>query len=673
MSKLINRNRVMIDLVPNNYYTQLPKSARDMGVLIQISIAPMQIKKLEIFKSYLYHVTDTVVEIDHLDPNIAAYWGEGKYIAHLTVVPMIEGDADISLDNYFVCYDMKVIDTPPEARIFSTTETVSVRVILKSITRTRLESENNFTFELGGKNGKGAAGFGQSPIQFLHSDLMEMYNRNYMEEGGEAIIPWNMEFCDLIEPVHQIHTTPSNGYKIITDNNMEALAFFFIHYPVFNTIYDWVLDDCSTDGTVTELRISDFTWWPAWEHKIDINLSNILNQETKGKAPTKFRSAAAMRMFKIQILESVSYHDWVVFYVENGYPKIWAEDVSSGKPIPMVAWNAIHEEAPVLTPSGRIKIIPNPMYQEYLTFMTPKEIKETQLFKGVFQNLHPLLEKYTFANVFVGDVDIHTVIELKLDTLGPTARYDRLGMGYQVLHTYTRDDLQPAGMTGSTSTALDESPITSQYAYSHNLTSEVIFLTIDKGELNIPEMGNEDTINVSADPANYAFTPTDACGELTDFQGNAIDGGGGGGTDGRGLPGNTSIADQGQAMINHGFFYTWGGKGPISKGIDCSGFTSLAVKRAGIGGYPHGTANQKPWCDRGNAQRIDKPANAKRGDILFFSWKQNGHFGHTGIAINSSQYIHSSGGRSGGVGAKTSTFANYGPRKVHIYRLKEGS
>ncbi len=671
MSQQLRRNKISINLSPNNYYIQLPKSQRDARALGQVTLAPMQIKKVEIFKSYEKHLTDVVVEIDNLDPNVAVLWSEGKYIAELIIGPASIADTASGFFNYFACYDMKIVQTPAEHRVYSTIPTVGATVILKSITRTRLEAENNFPFELGGKNGKGAAGVGQTPIQFMHTDFMEVYNRNYMEEGDEANSPWTMTYCDLIEPIHQVHTTPANGFRMITDTNFQALEFFFKHYPAFNTTFDWLLDDCSTAENPTEIRISDFTWWEAWEPFINIDLSNLLNKTIDGaEKDPYFVTAASLRFFRMQKIEHLAFHDWVVFYVKNGYPKIWAVDVSSGKPIPMTAWNAIHEEAPVLTPSGNIKIIKNPMYQEYLTFMTTKEITQTQLYKNVFQNLHPLLEKFTFSNVVIGEVDIQTIVEFKLEDSGDTGKYDRLGMGYQVLHTYTREDLQPPSLTGATSAGNDSSPYTSQFSYSHSLETEMVFLTIDKGDLTLPSLGKEDANNVSSEPSAYNLNPTDNCAGASDSVGNDSTGGGGGGTDGAGIPGNTNIADQGQKMIDAGFNYQWGGKKWGGRGIDCSGFTSLAVKRAGIGNYPHGTANQRPWCAR-NGQRIKKDSIAK-GDILFFSWSGNGHFGHTGIAISGTQYIHSSGGRKGGVGAKTSSFTHLPERKILAYRLKGG-
>ncbi len=667
MSQQLRRNKIQILLSPNNYYSQLPKAQRDVGKLTQITIAPMQIKKVEIYKSYLQHVTDVVVEIDNLDPDVATFWAEGKYIANLIISPE-SSDNPNNIHNYFVCYDMKRKDVPPEARVYGSIPTISATVILKSITRTRLEVENNFTYELGGKNGKGAAGVGKHPLEFLHTDLMEIYNRNYLEEGLEATKPWNTDYCDLIEPIHQIHTTPSNGYKMIVDNNIDTLEFFFRHYHLFNTPYDWILDDCSTGGyEVSSLRISDFAWWPAWEPFIDQELSKILNVEPGSDAADRaFNTASAIRFFKIQKVEHVAYYDWFVFYVRNGYPKIWAVDVSSGKPIPMNNWNAVHEDAKVMTPSGAIKTVKNPMYKEYLTFMTPKEIEEAQQYLNIYQGLHPLLEKYSFSNVFVGDVDIHTIIELKMRAGDDTQKFDRLGMGYQVLHTYSREDLQPKGMTETTSSGNDQDPVESKFSYSHALRTEIVFLTIDKGDLNITGLGTEDAINVQDISAGYVPPATDECASQTDQPGVGVVPGGSSGT---GIPNNSSIADQGEAIVSKGFVYCYGCT--AERKMDCSSFTQKAVTRSGIGGYPRTTSTQLVWCQK-YAQRIDSYENIQRGDIIFWKTYTN-RGGHTGIATSNSHYAHANSAKSARKGT-ISAFSNYRRRsKTDIFRLKGGA
>ncbi len=678
MSQLTRRNRIFIDLVPNNYYAQLP-TAKAEEVLPRVNIAPMQIKKLEIYKSYVQHITEVVVEIDNMDANVAVLWSESKYIAKLNIAPDNVKDS-VGFENHFVCFDMEMEEVPPEYAVFPPVQTVSVIVTLKSITRTRLEIENNFPFELGGKNGKGAVGSSKPPKDFLNQDLMKMYNRNYMDQGNETFVPWNTDFCDFKNTVHQVFTTPPNGYRMITDNNFQALEYFFEFYPMFNTPVGWLLDDFNTDRKAPSMvRVSDLSWWEQWRNYKNEHLSDMFNIElppTSVTSTAAYRTAANIRYFRIQKLEHLSYHDWVRFYTKNGFVKIWAVDVSSGKPIPMNAWNSIHQYSRVLTPTGNVKNIENPMYREYLTFMTSKEIEETQLHLNMFQELNPTMEKYSFANVLVGEIDMHTVVEFKVPVPEPTEMIpnpkkplDRMGIGYQVLHTYTRETFEPKEVKEINDRTTDKDPRHSQFTFNHSLKSELVFLVVDQGDLSIALAGSEDAVRVSTVIGDVRYpTQADLC---IDGDGNVKDRGTydtPGGTDGVGIPGNTSIGDQAQAMINTGFGYTWGGKTSLSAGIDCSGFTRLAVKHAGVQGYPHGTANQRPWCGT-NASLITSVSGVKRGDVLFFNWGNGRSYGHTGIAISSTQFVHSSGGQSGGVGARTTNFANYHPKNMEIYRI----
>ncbi len=685
MSQLHRRNKISIDLIPNNYYVQIDqigqkhrpaKTGQTENNLTMVELFSMQIKKVEIYKSYFQHITDVVVEIDNIDSNIATLWSEGKYVALLSIEADSNTDGASAFDNYFLCSELVRLPVSAGESTYGFIQTVSAKVTLKSITRTRLETENNFPFELGGRNGKGAAGIGKPPKEFMDYDLQDLYNRNYTDEGFETVVPWNTEYCDWIEEIHQVRTSPANGYKMITDTNFQALEYFFKHYPIFNTPYDWILDDFNTSNvSITTLRIADLAWWEAWESNINVELSNLINLETEdaGKTSTEYRTAAGLNYFGIQKIDHIAYYDWVKFYVKNGFPKIWAVDVSSGKPIPMNAWNEIHEESRVLTPTGAIKSIPNPMYREYLTFMTAKEIEETQLHLNMFQEMNPILEKYSFTNLYVGEVDIHTVIELKLKN--PEIS-DRLGMGYQVLHTYERNTLMPLGFNRGASVMQSGEIDDSQFAYSYTLNSEIVFLTLDKLPLTIEVSGSEDAGFIEAVPtAEQDYYQTDDCDERIDL------GKGVGGSDGAGIPGNTSIADQAVAIYGNGFKYIWGGKVSPQQGLDCSGFTSLAVKKSGIGNFPGGTSNnQRNWCRR-NANQITGRANIQRGDLLFFNYGNARAYGHTGVAISNSQFMHASGGRkkdshgryySHGK-AKTTSFASYHPKIMEIYRLKGGS
>ncbi len=673
MNTQLRRNRINIDLVSNDYYKQLPVAATDFN-LPKISLAPMQIKKVEIYKSYASHKTDIILELDNIDSHAAALWSEGKYLTHLNIAPDTVDGSTKQVEGIFMCYDLRRQDADSAYTTFGSSPTINIRVVLKSITRLRLELENNFVFELGGKNGNSPAGSSKSPIDFLRDDLQKLYNRNYMNEGNETYSPWNLDYCDFLDPVHQISTSPSNGYKIHADNNFEALEFFFKQYPLVNTPYDWLLDDFSTDGGVHNiLRVADLAWWPTWDKYKDKfkDLSRMINMEIpEGSVSSEaaFRSSAALRFFEVQKLEHMPYFDWVEFYVKNGYSKIWATDISSGKPIPMDAWNHIHEFSRVLTPTGNVKHIPNPVYKEYLTFMTEQEIAETHLHLNMFQGLNPALEKFSISDLHIGDVDIHTIIELDAKMSGnENAAFDRLGMGYQVLHTYYRQNLLPDMFDGSVSTAgADKEPRGSQFTFNYSMTSEIVFLTIDKGKTDITVPGMEDAAYVK--PATDGVIQQSGTDSCYDSGGGSYTGGG---VDGVGIPGNTSIADQGEAMIKTRFRYAWGGKRSAAAGLDCSGFTNLAVSRTGIA-YPHGTANQRPWCQKSaNATKISGIQNVKRGDILFFNWGNGRSFGHTGLAISNTEFIHSSGGKSGGKGASTRTFASYHPHNTEIYRLKE--
>ncbi len=674
MSTQLNRNKITITLNANNYYIQLPKAHRDEGKLETVEIAPMQIISLEIFKSYTKHVTDIEVKLDNMDPNVAAYWSEGKYVARLAIDPEGAGDRTGGFVNYFLCHNLEVDSSQPENTVHGRAPTINITVKLRSITRVRLEAENNFPMELGGKTGGDPSGAGQSALSFLHADLMLMYSKNYMEEGYDTANPWDLKYTDMIESNHQIETGPPNGFRMITNTNMEAMEYFFKHYPIFNTRHEWLLDDCDTaGGAPTKFKISDLVWWKAWEPHINTNLSKVMNREIDAgpiKSTTEFRTVAVLNYYKMWQLEYRPYYDWVSFYVKHGYPKIWAVDVSSGKPIPMQDWNGRHSTSPVLTPNGNIKIIDTPRYEDYLTYMTAKEIKESQYWLNVFQGFHPVLQKLTFSNIFVGDADIHTILEFKLDKVEDTGKFDRIAMGYQCLHTYKRKDLLPKTYTQATSSDNDADPDNSQFTKTHTLTSEVIFLVIDKGELAIEGIPVEDAVNVSADPSNYKFNEYDACAAASDL--------GGGGVDGVGLPGNPSVAAQARAIYATKFPYVWGGKTSTKVGLDCSGFAAMAVKAAGVGGYPGGpVTGQMRWC-HSNATEISGVANAKPGDIVFFKWSGNRNFGHTGIAISNTQCIDSRGGSKNnihnkGQGHNIREIGHFKPNTMRIYRLKGGN
>jgi hypothetical protein len=631
---LVRLNKITITLKPNQYYIQLPK-ATDKTNLQVVVMDSMQIVEMQIRKSYQTHLTEVRVWIENLDPTVAALWSEGKYIAEVVVNAEKKGDSSLSFSNHFVPSDFKVT----ASTVYASVPVVSAVVDLVSIIRLRLELENNFPYELGGKNGEGAAGAGKKPLDFLQDTLAKKYLQTYAEKGRETGNPWDMSYCDLTEPVHQVDSTPSNGYKILTSTNFEALEFFFEHYPVFNTTYDWYLDDFHTKNNFTPsiLVISDLTWYPAWKSGLNENLSKLLNKElpdSKTASTSKdYKAISSYGFYHFELIDHVPYYDWVSFQTVNAFPKIWAVDVSSGNVIPMNAWNAVHEESPVMTASGKIKITKNPMYKEYLTFMTEKEITESQRYKQVFQNLHPEMDTYSFTNIFIGEIDMHTVIKIKKENLAPIQNfgYDRWGIGYQVVHHLKRHTVEPAGKLGVPPNA-DASITESQFLPRFTLTTELVFLMVDEGDLTLPGIGKEDAAQVTENPADNSNIDTDACAQASDPST--------GGTDGSGIPPNSTIAGAATALYGTNFTYCYGCAS--NSRMDCSAFTMKAVNAAGIGDYPNGTQNQIRWCNN-HAEKIAGVENIKAGDILFF--RSNG--GHTGIAVSNTEFVHSSSAKKG--------------------------
>jgi len=653
-TEIVRYNRVQIRLTPNLYYTQLDSAEYEKQFLKPVDITPLQIQEVKIFKSYATHVTDVTVKFNNLDTTVASRWSEGKYLTILEITSD-GGDQSNGLSNVFVCDELTIT----ESNVVSTLELVEGIVKLKSITRMRLEYENNIPFELGGR-GSSAAASGMTPLKFLETELETLYARTY-EPKGSTYTPWDMTFTDTVEPKHQTTGTPAGGFKMDVPSNFLALDFFFKHYPIFNTTYDWLLDDFNimNAGIPTMLKITDMVWYKSWQLHENIAFSNIINNEVPdtGGLPSvqEFRTASALRHYQIHVLQRIPYWEWVSFEIVNGFPKIWAVDVSTNKPIPMNHWNSLHLRAPVMDPLGGIKIIENPMWREYLTFMPPKEIEQTQLYKVLFESMHPEMHTYRLSNMLVGEVDLHTVVKYKKDRMAIDEHYDydRWGVGYQVLHTFTRKQLSME--TNQSKTAGGEgNPNQSKYANRYVLDTEIVLLVVDEKELDINLPGSEESSKVQEVPSDFSPLAVDACASYGDSTG---------GISGKGIPGNTSIADQGQAMIdNGGFRYVYGGTN--DKAMDCSAFTQKAVTRAGIGDYPRDTAHQLPWCER-HATKIDSVENAKRGDIVFFSYNKKKRVSHTGIALGPNQYLHASSTAGRGT---TGNFSAHN-RPSYIFRL----
>jgi hypothetical protein len=80
--------------------------------------------------------------------------------------------------------------------------------------------------------------------------------------------------------------------------------------------------------------------------------------------------------------------------------------------------------------------------------------------------------------------------------------------------------------------------------------------------------------------------------------------------------------------------YCWGGRSPF--GIDCSGFTQMAYKLAGV----HLLRDSSQQATQG--ETISFISDAKAGDLLFFD-DEEGAINHVGILMPEGKIIHASG------------------------------
>lgn len=99
------------------------------------------------------------------------------------------------------------------------------------------------------------------------------------------------------------------------------------------------------------------------------------------------------------------------------------------------------------------------------------------------------------------------------------------------------------------------------------------------------------------------------------------------------------IADYAVQFI--GTPYVYGGTS-LSRGVDCSGFTSAVMRNFGIGvgRSSRDQVNDGVSVDKGNLQA---------GDLLFFNSGGNSGISHVGLYIGNNKFVHSASVRSGGV------------------------
>lgn len=639
-------NKVEVTLIPNPMYI-LTASAKQEKSLELIQLTPHQIKKVEIIKSYETHLTEVWIDFTYMDSTAVARISDGSYLVALYIgAEAITGGRERF--NFFVC---DIIKPTGIAEVYGNFPAIEARGKFSSITKNRLEIENAFPFELGGKGaaaGKPAIGASENPYSFFNNEFKKLYYELYAERETESenasVISTKFTVADEDTLVK---SSPSSGYLINANNNMETLEYLREHYPMYKTVYTWILDDFSSlpGYAPSTYFITDLIRWDSWKSSVDTEFSRFFNKN----------DAKAEEITGAAVLMGVKQTDFKPFYnryryrVRDDDPKIYATDIASGAPILMSAWNTLHANKYMMVQTATgyaIKKMTNPINVEYLTFMTPEEIEEVQTYKKVFENLHPSLATYSFTNLFFGNVDLNTVVKIDKASLDDEENYgfDRYGLCYQIKMVFEQTPIQPSGvknqmkMTTNPADWLDDPALTPQFIMS----AEATFLFIDEGAKTIREYKNLDIPQIDRmyevdyyDLMNMAVM--DPCDIASD------DGG-----DGRGIPGNRSIVDQGRHLVDNGFTYVWGGTS--DKGMDCSAFTQKAVTRAeanqGYPAYPRVTTDQYNWC-RKYAIPID-PKHAQPGDIIFFRTKRC-KVCHTGIISGGGNVLEASSTRGKGV------------------------
>jgi len=639
-------NNIEVILVPNPLYTITDGNTLNEPVE-SVSLTPHQIRKVEIVKSYETHSTEVYITFDMLDPTAFSRISEGTYIIYL-FINGYNNPGGASRFNYFVCDELVPLET---TEVFGTYPALSARGRFSSITKIRLQYENIIPFELGGQGSTKAQGAGKTPFEFFENDLKKMYYSLYTDRSTESArasifsTKFTTPNADTLIPMG-----PQDGYFINTKNNFEAFGYIFDHYPLFRTVYNWVLDDfCSEDANGSStLFVSDLIRWDSWQNHIDENLSTLFNVST-GESENAFETLGLSTVIQAKQIDHSPFYNYFRYSIRDDLPKIYATDIHTHEPINTNWWNAVHAKKYLIYQSETglgVKEMDNPLYKEYLTFLSGEEVENVQQYKKVFQALHPSLETYEFTNLFFGEVDLNSVIEIKRKNLSPENDFgfNRIGLCYQIKQTFERTSIMPPRIKDGDAKIkgpqdwLDDPSYTPTYIHS----AEATFLMIDEGAKNLREF------NALPQPVvdrEFVISPDDLS------QLNLNDPCESGrydpelGTDGLGIPGNTSIVDQARAIESNNVRYVYGGHS--AHAMDCSFFVQTAVHAAGADQgygkrYPRTTADQYPWCLK-NAIPIAFE-HRQPGDIVFFT-SQGKHHGHTGIFTGKETVIEASSSR----------------------------
>jgi hypothetical protein len=659
ISKIDNRfNTIDIILIPNPIY--ILKHNIDTKDLPKVDLVPHQIEKVEIIKSYNTHTTEVYITFTMMSPTMLTNIVEGKYIVEMHIGSQaIDG---VECSNIFICASMG--ETNVVQVYGGGGMAVKATGFFKSVTKTRLDIENAFAYELGGKGNNKSAGANINPYSFFNNEFRKRFLHFYAQRGNSSEND-SMISTKFSVPNSEtkVATGPSSGYIMNSGTNFDTLTYFFENYPLYKTIFGWVLDDFNTvqGFEPTTLFVSDFIRWDAWENSVNTKISKFFNPSSDSQDKDQLNSLGTSILTRAQKIDHKPKYNFFRYGVREDGPKIFAVNIADQSPIPMNTWNSQHQYKYMMVAGGygyAIRQMDNPMYKEYFTFMSEAEIAQVQQYNDVFQNLHPELITYSFSDLYIGEVDLNTIVQIDRKSLADDENYgfDRIGLCYQVKHTYTQTELMSRQMNDdmNSSDSADNVLKDPRFTPMYSLTTEATFLFIDKGAKTLKEFNN---LNISG-LTDELYIPEDMAA-FDDCNSESVEGG-----NGSGIPGNTDIADQGKYLVDNKFKYVWGGTS--DHGMDCSAFVQKAVRRSNSDSgynerYPRTTTTQYAWC-RKHAIPIDFE-HRQRGDIVFFK-SSNGIHGHTGVFSSPNTVLEASSSRGKGVDR------NLGKRRITgIFRV----